>query len=134
MSGIAYYATTGNRPSLQNAISYYRSNIHAGILGVRLDLKGKADLYFAYSIIDDTGGDRVPFPAGDPLAGELLTSVQTFPLVYQSPSARLSVRITSKIRWNAGYQFYNYNEKFQIFSYYQNFNANTGYTSVLWSF
>jgi len=133
-SGINYYVGLGSRNSLESALSLYRSNIHAATLGVRLDLKRKADLYFGYSITDDTGGDRVAIDPSTTLAGPLLSSVQTFPLTYQSPSARLSVRITPKVRWNAGFQFYNYNEKFHLFSYNQDFHANTGYTSVLWSF
>jgi hypothetical protein len=64
----------------------------------------------------------------------LFSSVQTFPLSYQSPLARLSVRITEKVRWNAGWQFYNYHEEFGLLGWYQNYHANTGYTSVLWSF
>jgi hypothetical protein len=132
MSGIAYFAGTGNRNTLQSAISFYRSNIHAGILGMRIAVQRRADLYFAYSIIDDTGGDHVPI---DPtiLASDLLESVQTFPVTYQSPSARLSIRITPKLRWNVGYQFYNYKEQVHIFSFNQDFRANTGYTSVLFS-
>ena len=63
-----------------------------------------------------------------------MTSVQTFPLTYQSPLARLSVRITPKLRWNAGWQFYDYGEDFHFFGYSQNFHAHTGFTSVLWSF
>jgi hypothetical protein len=133
--GIFYFAGTGVRNTLQSATSLYRSNVHAANLGVRLDLKHRADLYLGYSITKDTGGDRSAFdPVTGPLAGSLLTSVQTFPLTYQSPSARVSVRITPKLRWNAGYQFYNYNERFGVFSYNQDFRANTGYTSVLWNF
>src|SRR5262249_28732838 len=133
MSAIAYFAGTGNRNTLQSAISYYRSNIHAATLSVRIAVQRRADLYFAYSITDDTGGDHVPI---DPtvLASGLLESVQTFPLTYQSPSARLSIRITEKLRWNVGYQFYNYNEQVHIFGFDQNFRAHTGYTSVLFSF
>jgi hypothetical protein len=44
------------------------------------------------------------------------------------------VRITPKIRWNVGWQFYNYNEQFHLFNAYQNFHANNGYTSILWAF
>ena len=59
----------------------------------------------------------------------MLNSVQTFPLSYQSPLARVSFRILSKVRWNAAWQFYNYSELFRIpiFAYNQNFHANTGY-------
>ena len=64
----------------------------------------------------------------------LVASVQTFPVSYQTPMARLSLRISPKVRWNVGWQFYNYNERFQVFGAYQNFHANNGYTSVLWTF
>ena len=46
----------------------------------------------------------------------------------------ISVRISPKLRWNVGYQFYNYSERFHVFDYNQNFHAHTGYTSVLWAF
>ena len=74
-------------------------------------------------------------PAGvtDPVA-VLTDSVQTFPLTYQAPLARLSIRISPKVRWNAGWQFYNYSEQFHLFGNDQNYHAHTGYTSVLWSF
>ena len=133
-TGISYFAGTGSRSTLQSALSLYRSNIHAANLGVRFALKRRADLYFAYSLTDDTGGDRNPVDPTQAFAGDLLTSVQTYPLTYQSPLARLSVRITPKLRWNAGFQFYNYREQVHLFGYNQNFHANTGYTSVLWSF
>ena len=64
----------------------------------------------------------------------MLDSVQTFPLTYQSPQARVSYRITEKMRWNVGLQFYNYNQQFNPFGFYQNFHANTGFSSILWSF
>ncbi|HEY9141975.1 MAG TPA: hypothetical protein VIN93_13850, partial [Bryobacteraceae bacterium] len=89
-----------------------------------------------YTITKDTGDGRASAaPAGvaDPIA-TLLDSVQTFPLTYQSPMARLSIRITPKVRWNAGWQFYGYGELFHLLGYDQNFHAHTGYTSVLWSF
>ena len=67
-------------------------------------------------------------------AGGLFLAVQTFPVSYQSPLARVSVRLSPKLRWNVGWQFYNYNEQFRLFAAYQNFHAHTGYTSVLWTF
>jgi hypothetical protein len=60
-----------------------------------------------------------------------LLAAQTFPLRYLSPSARLSIRITPKLRWNVGYQYYGYREDF---SAVQNYRAHTGYSSVSWSF
>jgi hypothetical protein len=58
-------------------------------------------------------------------------AAQTFPLQFESPQARLSIRINRLIRWNAGYQYYGYREQFSAL---QNFRANTGYTSLAWAF
>ena len=134
VSGVAYFAGIG-RPTLQTATTFYVSSIHAGNLGVRYAFRKKADLYVGYTITQDNGDGR-PTATGnvtDP-APALLASVQQFPLTYQSPLARVSVVITPKIRWNVGYQYYNYHEKFGVLGYYQNFHANTGFTSVTWMF
>jgi hypothetical protein len=93
-------------------------------------------IYAGYSIARDTGDGRaaaVPQGVADPIQA-LLSSVQTFPLNYQSPLGRVSIRITPKLRWNAGWQFYRYREDFHILGYDRNFRAHTGYTSILWSF
>jgi hypothetical protein len=147
------------RSQLTTGQSIYLSNIHSGSLGVRFEIGRRADLYVGYSIVKDTGDGRAtPSPAvsgiplgtiggpvviggresGLPITTDpttaVLESVQTFPVSYQSPLARFSFKISPKVRWNFGWQFYNYNEQFQVFGYNQNFHANTGYSSVLWSF
>jgi len=140
VSGIVYFAGT-NRATLQEGNSLYLSNVHAANLGARLAVAKRADLYVGYTITKDTGDGRAnaaasvmdPATGGNP-AGALFAGVQTFPLAYQSPLARLSVRITPKLRWNAGWQFYNYHEEFGVLGSYQNFHAHTGYTSVTWAF
>ncbi len=126
-SGIAYFV----RFALQQGRSIYISNIHSGNLGGHLSL-GRADLYVGYSIVQDTGDPRAPsvFDATAILAG----APQAYPLRYQTPLARLSVRLHEKLRWNAGWQFYSYGEDTMLFGIYQNYRAHTGYTSVLWSF
>jgi hypothetical protein len=48
-----------------------------------------------------------------------------------SPQVRLSIRITSKLRWNTGYQYYGYREQF---SAAQDYRANTGFSSLAFSF
>jgi hypothetical protein len=132
---ISFFASTGIRPTLQsNLPSYYVSNMHVANLSARFGIRRRADLYVGYAITKDTGGDRRVFDAPVTAVVPLLTSVQTFPLSYHSPLARLSVRITPKLRWNAGWQFYNYAEQFHLFAENQNFRAHTGFTSVLWSF
>jgi hypothetical protein len=136
VGGLAFFAGVTS-PQLQTAFdSIYVSNIHAGNLGVRIVLQRRADLYVGYSITKDTGDGRataVPAGVTDPVQA-LLTSVQTYPLTYESPMGRLSIRITPKLRWNVGWQFYDYAEMFHLFGDNQNYHAHTGYTSILWAF
>jgi hypothetical protein len=135
--GIAFFASTGIRPTLQSAFpSFFTSNAHIGTLGARFVIRRRADLFLGYAINKDTGDGRatqVPPDVTNPVQ-VLLDSVQTFPLTYQSPLGRVSIKISPKVRWNAGFQYYGYNEQFHIFGYNQNFHAPTGFTSMMWSF
>lgn len=134
--GLSFFASTGPRPVLQSAFpSYYTSNIHSANVAMRFGIRRRADLYVGYAITKDTGDGRDRAVPGslEPIPA-LLAAVQTFPLTYHSPLARVSIRITEKVRWNVGWQFYNYGEDFHLLSYNQNFRAHTGFTSVLWSF
>ncbi len=135
VSGLAFFAGVG-RPVGQTLNQLYLSNIHAANLGAHFGVTRRADLYAGYSITKDTGDGRasaIPVGATGPVA-TLFGSVQTFPLSFHSPLARVSLRITPKIRWNAGWQFYRYREEFGVLGYLQNYRAHTGYTSILWSF
>jgi hypothetical protein len=129
IGGIDYFA---NGNEVQGEKSLYVSNLHSGNFGVRFGLKKRADLYLGYSRVQDTGDGRSD-PFGPKIDSILpaFQAAQTFPLSFQSPLARLSLRITEKVRWNAGYQYYGYKEDFYN---RQNYRAHTGYTSVLWSF
>ncbi|MBZ5579984.1 MAG: hypothetical protein LAP40_25785 [Acidobacteriia bacterium] len=134
-SGLVFFASVPN-PQLQRTPAFYLSNIHAANLGVRFGLRKRADLYLGYSITRDTGDGRAAAVAAGVTTPvqTLLSSVETFPLSFQSPLARFSVKISTKIRWNAGYQFYRYREDFGLLSLLQNYRAHTGYTSLSWSF
>jgi hypothetical protein len=129
IGGIAYFASgqfvTGEQ-------SIYISNIHAANLSARFDFKKRADLVVGYSHTQDTGDGRsAVLGPGTGSASPGFQAAQTFPLSFRSPLARISVRITEKIRWNVGYQYYGYNERFFNGLDYR---AHTGYSSVLWSF
>jgi len=132
VSGLAFFADS----LLQTFPTIYISNIHAANLGAHFGLAPRVNLYVGYSITKDTGDGRgsAVQPDTSGAVQTLFNSVETYPLTYQSPLARLSIRITPKIRWNAGWQFYNYREEFGLVSFLQNYRAHTGYTSVLWSF
>ncbi len=131
--GLAFFAGTPTTP-ITNQESIYISNIHSGNLGLRMPVSKRADLYVGYNITKDTGDGRSAGLTQPTAAGQLLYSVQTFPLTYQTPLIRLSVKLSAKIRYNLGYQYYGYHEEFGLLGYDQNYRAHTGYTSLLWSF
>ncbi|MBI4903277.1 MAG: hypothetical protein HY820_06570 [Acidobacteria bacterium] len=130
LSGLAYFAAG---ELVEKNRSLYLSNLHAGNLGVRLSVLKRADLYLGYSIVRDAGDGRPVLSTSTDDTFAPFQRAQTFPLTYQSPQARLSIRLRDRLRWNAGYQFYGYHEDFYTFTY-QNYRAHTGYTSLLWSF
>lgn len=51
----------------------------------------------------------------------------SYPLSFQSPEARLIIRLTKNIDWNVGYQYYNYDERVRAS---QNYSAHLPYTSL----
>jgi hypothetical protein len=135
LSGIVFFAgPEAVSPLMSNQV--YISNIHAANLVARFVVAKRVDLYVGYTITDDTGDGRAtaaPPGSTDPTT-LIFAPVQTFPLSYQAPLARLSIRLREKLRWNAGWQYYNYHEQFGLESFYQGYHANTGYTSVTWAF
>ncbi len=90
LSFLAFFSSTVGS-QLVTGSSLYLSNIHSGNLGARFGIGRRADLYVGYSIVKDTGDGRataIPADVTNPTTA-LLDSVQTFPLTYQSPLARV---------------------------------------------
>jgi hypothetical protein len=97
----------------------------------------RASLYASYRVNKDAGqGDRL----SDPTGGVLINS---YPMSFQSPEARLSIRINRRLDWNLGYQYYNYNESklatYNLGTYIvsprpQNYHAHLPYTSLRFYF
>lgn len=118
--------------------SLYISNLHTGNLGARFGLGRRADLYVGYSHVQDTGDGRSnPLGSGFGTNIPQFQAAQTFPMRFLSPVGRFSVKINNRVRWNVGYQYYGYHEEFftgQDFTVDQAYRAQTGYTSLLFSF
>ena len=134
LGGLSFFLipTSAILPQSVFATSYYVSNIHTANLGARFAIKRWADVYFGYSHVQDTGDGRATATATsvtEPLLA--LQAVQTFPLKFLSPQAKLSIRLNRLMRWNVGYQYYGYNEQFSTL---QDFHAHTGYSSLSWAF
>ncbi len=120
------------------ARTFYTGNLHTGSFGVRLAAHERVLLYAGYTIAKDTGDGRDRLPAAEPFApvypvagSDGANFFTSFPLTYQSPRARLSVKLHQKLWWNFGWQRYDYDERF---TGTQSYAANTGYSSLSWSF
>ena len=134
LGGLSFF-DSGN---LTAGESLYISNFQTGNLGLHFTMGKRVDLYAGYSHVQDTGDGRSqPLGSGfGPTIPEFQIA-QTFPMRFLSPLARLSVKLTNRVRWNVGYQYYGYHEDFftgQSFLPDQAYRAQTGFTSVLWSF
>ena len=86
----------------------------------------RVTLFTAYRINKDNGqGNRVADPTGNP--GTLIAS---YPMSFQSPEARLAIKLHHRLDWNVGYQYYNYNESTIVGPRPQNYHAHLPYTSL----
>jgi len=89
-------------------------------------LTPRVSLFTSYRINKDNGqGNRVEDPIGTP--GTLVSS---YPMSFQSPEARLAIKINRRLDWNFGYQYYNYNESALVGPRPQNYHAHLPYTSL----
>jgi hypothetical protein len=122
IGGIAYFAQA---QLVTGQSSIYISNLHVVNAGAHFNIRKRVDVFAGANLVKDTGDGRAGL---DP---DPFRAAQTFPLSYDSPLARVSIRLNNRVRLNFGYQFYNYNE---TFINRQDYHAHTGYSSVLWSF
>jgi hypothetical protein len=120
--------------SVRGYTSEYISNLHTVSFNVRSTLK-RATLYAGYNISTDTGDGRSQQNLGlTNIASAYTATGTTFPLTYQFPQARLSIRLTPKLQWNGGWELYRYHQEFAYFGYQPYYRAHTGYTSLSLSF
>lgn len=95
-------------------------------IDVVAQLHRRVTLFTSYRINDDNGqGARRSDPSGI-----LATLVTSYPMSFQSPEARLAIRINRRLDWNLGYQYYNYNESFLVGPRPQNYHAHLPYMSL----
>ena len=135
LTGLAYFA---NFETIDRDRSYYLSNLHTVHAGAQVQLRKRVDLYAGFVRTQDTADGRSTPTAASrpgflstPETLSLFAAAQVFPVAYQAPLARISVVLHRNLRWNAGWQYFDYAEKlFQG----QNYSAHTGYVSLSYSF
>ena len=133
ISGLVYYL---QYTPVASSYSYI-SNVHSIFAQAHISIRNRVDLTAGYSGVEDLGDGR---SLNGPLYATGAThpfaySAETFPIAFRSPSARISVRLRQQIRWNFGYQYYGYRQDLvSVVIPLQGYRANTGYTSLSWSF
>ncbi len=107
-----------------HSLYFMRNNFF--YLNTTAQLWPRVTLYAAYRVNQDDGqGSRVAAPTGTP--GTLINS---YPMSFQSPEARLAIKINRRLDWNLGYQYYNYSENASVGPRPQNYHAHLPYTSL----
>ena len=122
------YFFNGIAHPLGNSLYFVRNNFFFAESVARIT--PRVTLFAAYRINKDNGqGNRVADPTGNP--GTLIAS---YPMSFQSPEARLAVKLHHRLDWNVGYQYYNYNESTIVGPRPQNYHAHLPYTSLRFYF
>jgi hypothetical protein len=121
--------------SVPGYLSEYISNLHSVSILAKAAVTKRVALYAGYSFTHDSGDGRGVQNLGiqDP-AGSVLANTQTFPLTYQAPLARVSLKLTPRVQWNGGWQLYRYNQQFAFYNYQPYYRAQTGYSSLSFTF
>jgi hypothetical protein len=107
-----------------HALYFVRNNFF--FIDATARLSNRVTLYTSYRVNKDQGqGNRLADPTGNPG-----TLVNSYPMSFQSPEARLVIKINKRLDWNLGYQYYNYNESPLVGPRPQNYLAHLPYTSL----
>jgi hypothetical protein len=120
---VDYFFNSVRHP-LGHSLYFMRNNFF--YVDTTAQLAPRVTLFASYRINKDNGqGSRVADPIGAP--GILISS---YPMSFQSPEARLAIKINRRLDWNFGYQYYNYNESPLVGPRPQNYHAHLPYTSL----
>lgn len=125
----SYFSTTNS--ALRGRAAYYMRNNFFFIETVS-KLTPHVSLFAGYRINKDNGqGNRL----SDPAATGERTLITSYPMSFQSPEARLAIRLHRRLDLNLGYQYFNYNEDGYLRTFAsspraQNYHAHLPYASL----
>ena len=124
------YLSSTNSAIRGTSLYYVRNNFF--FIESTARLTPRVTFYSAYRVNKDNGqGSRV----SDPAATGARTLITSYPMSFQSPEARLAIKLHRRLDWNFGYQYFNYNEDglvrtFQGTPRAQNYHAHLPYMSL----
>jgi hypothetical protein len=121
---IVDYFFNSVRHPLGHSLYYMRNNFF--FIDTTVRFAKRATLFTSYRVNHD-GGQGARFSEPTTFPGTLVSS---YPMTFQSPEARLAIKINRRLDWNVGYQYYNYNESTLVGPRPQNYHAHLPYTSL----
>lgn len=101
-------------------VSRYFMRDHSVFVNAVIDPHPRVSLFASYRISKDTG-------QGDLTTADPTILIGSTPFAFQSPEGRVILRLTPRIEWNIGYQYYNYRDRFVPG---QNYHAHLPFTSL----
>jgi hypothetical protein len=120
---VDYFFNSVRHP-LGHSLYFARNNFF--FIDTVAQIAPRVSLFTSYRINKDNGqGNRLADPTGTP--GTLISS---YPMSYQSPEGRLTIKINRRLDWNLGYQYYNYRESAIVGPRPQNYHAHLPYMSL----
>jgi hypothetical protein len=106
-----------------DGVSRYFSKDNFAFLTAYWQIFPRLGFYGGYRIHNDPGqGDRLPTPT---------VLIGSFPYQFQSPEAKFVVKLSNRVDWIAGYQYWDYQESFPNL---QRYEAHLPYTSLRFYF
>jgi len=123
-NAVVDYFYNSIRHPLGRTLYYMRNSFF--FIDTTFRIAPRTTLFTSYRVNDDNGqGTRLTDPTGNP--GALIYS---YPMTFQSPEARLAIKLNRRLDWNVGYQYYNYNESNLVGPRPQNYHAHLPYASL----
>ncbi len=117
---IVFFLAGGARTT---GLSRYFMKDNFAFITTYIEMHPRARLYAGYRIHKDPGQqDREGFPT---------VLIGSYPYQFQSPEVRLQIKLHSRLDWIAGYQYFDFKERFINNQFYQ---AHLPYTSLRFYF
>jgi hypothetical protein len=104
----------------RNGVSQYFMRDHSVFVDAFVQIHPRVTAFASYRIGKDNG-------QGNLVSTDPTFLIDGYPYQFQSPEVRLAFKISNRVDWNVGYQYYNYKEKFASV---QNYRAHLPYTSL----
>ena len=114
----------------KQGISQYFSRDNYAFVSASAYVAPRVSVYGAYRFHNDTG-------AGDLVPDDPTVLISSYPYRYQTPEARVAIRLNDRLDLNVGYQYYKFEERYRKLTpeqklNLQDYSAHLPYVSMRW--